>query len=142
VRNNTLFAKTSSRVIGISLGGEATGHVVVSNALLSKGSGQFDCFAYDLADRNYAARDNNLCHAANEGSWLDGGVSLVSFRGSNAADLLSLDVDPLFVSTAAPYDFTPKAGSPLLDAGHSLSATSDFGGHARGSMPDIGAIER
>lgn len=128
VRNNTLFANTTANITGISLGTEGTGHVSVNNALLSQGSGKFTCFRYGLADSAYKMRDNNLCYATN------------GAQGNSVS--VSLSVDPQFVSTKAPYDFTPKANSPLLDVGHTAGAKVDLLGKTRDATPDIGAFER
>lgn len=142
VRNNTLVARSSSNVVGISLGGEGRGHVAVSNALLSLGSGNFDCFQYDLPDQEYGARDNNLCHAASDASWTGDGATLGAWSAASTADRASSVADPLFVSSRAPFDWTPAEGSPLLNAGHALSAPNDYTGRERGHAPDVGAIER
>ncbi|HEY8943249.1 MAG TPA: choice-of-anchor Q domain-containing protein, partial [Polyangiaceae bacterium] len=142
IRNNTLFARSTRNVVGIALGGEGVEHVAVSNALLSEGTGGFTCFSYDLEDRAYGARDNNLCHTPASADWATANLSLGAWNANTSADAASSVADPLFVSTRAPYDWTPSPGSPLLDAGHAESATSDFSGQARAGRADIGAFER
>jgi hypothetical protein len=142
IRNNTMYAKSTARVTGVSLGGEGSGHVAVSNAMHSPGTGQFTCFNYDLSKSSYGARDNNQCFGAGAFSWTSSTPSLSTWRQVNSLDLKSLNVDPRFVSTAAPYDFTPAVGSPLIGAGHASSATTDLNGTSRGTTKDIGAIER
>jgi len=139
IRNNTLLADTSQSVTGIALGQEGTAHAVVSNALVSTGSGAFRCFSYDLPESDYRLRDNNLCFGASDWS---GSESLTEWQSSTSSDQNSLESDPEFVSVTAPFDFTPATGSPLVDAGHPQeSAPADKNGDPR-SAPDIGAIEQ
>jgi hypothetical protein len=143
VRNNTLLALNTNRVTGVSLGGEGGGHVAVSNALLSLGSGPFTCFDYDLAKTSYGARNNNLCYGMGSFAWTNTNATLTSWRSASGADTMSLNVNPRFTSTAAPYNFMPVSGSPLVDAGHAISsATIDFLAKTRGTARDIGAYER
>jgi hypothetical protein len=142
VRNNTLYVDSSAKMTGIAVGGQGNGHVVVSNALLSVGSGEVDCFNYDLAHSAYTARDNNLCYKANGSpDWTNTTASLPTWRVQSGDDLASQITDPLFAN--APYDFTPANGSPLVANGHdTLSALNDYSGSTRDSQPDIGAIEQ
>jgi len=133
IRNNTIYAPSSSHT-GITVMREGTGHVVANNVVYYGGTaGQ--CFDLPLAASAYASLTTNACN----GSW---GTSL----DSNRVVLTGLP----FVAAGA--DFTPAAGSPLVDA----ATTSSFSsvavgsptwsatdtGMARDGQPDIGAHER
>jgi hypothetical protein len=142
IRNNTVFARSPNKITGISLGGEGNGHVSVSNAVYSLGTGELVCFAYDLPKSSYAVRNNNLCWATNGAHWTTPYPSLSAFQAATGADLASYSADPLFTSTSEPVNFTPRAGSPLIDHGNAGSTSDDINGKARGSAPDIGAVER
>jgi parallel beta-helix repeat protein len=127
IRNNSLIATGGSDVVGISLGAAGSNHISVNNVLQYTGTGNFDCFRYDLANSAYTKRDNNICYAPN---------------GNLDADGASLVADPLFTSVEAPFDLTPRAPSPARDAGDAeLASTVDIDGEERDSSPDIGAYE-
>jgi hypothetical protein len=143
VRNNTLIDLSSAAYTGVHLGGEGTGHVSTNNAVYGGAGGSLTCFDYDLADASYADRDYNLCFAATGTlRWATGQTTLASFQTATGADTHSLTADPLFLSTQAPFDFHPGPGSPLIDAAGLQSPADDLTGTARGSLPDIGALER
>lgn len=142
VRNNTLVDLSSASVTAISLGGEGTGHVSTGNAILGDRGGTLTCFAYGLGDASYGARDQNLCFAASGTLRWAGGTALDAFQAASGADQGSVSVNPQFVSTSAPFDFHPAAGSPLLDKAVSASPADDLEGKARDATPDIGALER
>ncbi|WP_437530384.1 right-handed parallel beta-helix repeat-containing protein [Sorangium sp. So ce726] len=143
VRNNTLYAKTDGNVTGIKLGEEGTDHSVTNNVFVYEGSGIDSCFDYSgLPDSAYAARNNNVCYGVLGATrWTSTTEDLAAFQSATGHDTDSVVADPLFTSTTEPYDFTPAAGSPLLDAALPGPA-DDLEGESRGDKPDIGAFER
>ena len=56
--------------------------------------------------------------------------------------MLNSNPDRWFTNPAA-ADFTPRPGSPLVDAGHEdrFKVSTDLRGQARQGKPDIGAFE-
>jgi hypothetical protein len=148
VRNNSVLIGAASGGTGISLGGEGTGHVAVSNVVRYLGTkNSWACFDYDLAPSAYAAVGHNLCyHAAAPGAeWARGHGALAAWQGSSGLDAASLLADPGFTSIAAPsWDLRPaSASSPLVGAGDpGRSSPEDHSGMARDAQPDIGAYER
>lgn len=135
-RNNTIsfpFVANQWEQYGIHIGSEGSGYVVTNNAVHYSG-GLSRCFSYPLASSAYSTLSNNACN----GTWGTGYDSnRVTFSGSP------------FVSGT---DFTPAAGSPLVDAGASTSYSSQAigsqswsatdTGRMRDGSPDIGAYER
>ncbi len=141
VRNNSILL--SSGATAIALGGEGSGHQLVSNAIhYSGGSGNWACFDLDLASSAYAVVDNNLC-GSGSGEWERGSGDLASWQGASGLDGASQALAPQFASSLAPYDLrAASASSPMVDAGHSsASATTAYGGGSRDAQPDIGAYE-
>lgn len=140
VRNNSIYLRgTDVLTTGIAVGGEGTGHVVVSNVVsMDNGNG----FAFDLADGDYAAVNNNMMEQLGSATW-GTGITLAAWQSSRGFDLNSLTGNPVFASTASPnYNLVPMVGSPLIDAGHStLSATADYTSASRVGISDIGAYE-
>jgi hypothetical protein len=147
IRNNSVFIGAASGGTGIALGGEGTGHLVVSNAVHYAGtSGSWSCFALDLAPSAYSAVDHNLCTFPNAsgGEWVDGQGDLAAWQGSSSFDSSSTVADPDFLSVTGPgYDLSAgSATSPMVDAGHpTSSAPLDIAGDPRDANPDIGAHE-
>jgi hypothetical protein len=133
IRNNTVYAPSSSHT-GIAVMREGTGHVVTNNVVYYGGPAG-DCFSLTLASSAYALLAANACN----GNW---GTSLDSGR-------VVLTGSPF---VAAGQDFTPAAGSPLVNAGttanHSTAAIGSVDwsaadtGRTRDGQPDIGAHER
>lgn len=150
VRNNTLYAAGGGNVTGISVGQQGTGHSVYNNTIYyTAGGGQRRCFAYpNLNDSAFTIRDYNVCYGAGGTNWAGGGGggTLSAFQSATGADQNSLDADPLFTSLVAPYDFTPTASSPLVDAAldsdEAPAPADDATSADRDNSPDIGAIER
>ncbi len=142
VRNNSILVKSGDST-GISVGGEGTGHRVVSNALQYTGTGAWACFNLNLPSSSYATVDNNLC-SYTSGEWERGSGGLSSWRSASGFDLNSLFADPQYLSRTIPYDLRAgSASSPMVDRGHpTLSSPTAFGGVPRDTNPDIGAHER
>jgi hypothetical protein len=133
IRNNTIYAG-SAAVFGVVVEREGTGHVVTNNVVYYGGAtGQ--CFDFPLAASAYSLLSNNACN----GSW---GTTKDTNR-------VALTGSP-FVNVGS--DFTPAAGSLILDAGTTANfSTQAIGnlswsetdvGKARDARPDIGAFER
>lgn len=146
VRNNSIYVGAAAGGAGMRVGGEGSGHVVVSNAIHYAGSrGGWACMILDLPAGSYAAVDYNLCFfAGTNGEWVEGAGDLATWSAASGFDTNSLVADPSFTAPAAsPWDLSASsASSPLVNAGHpSLSSQSSHGGHGRDANPDIGAHE-
>jgi hypothetical protein len=148
VRNNSIVATArAGGGVGISLGEEGTGHVVVSNAISYEGTRKdWSCFKLPLAAAAYQAVDHNVC-SSGPGAWAewrDGRGDLERWRRASGFDGSSRALDPRFSRTVAPgYDLAPALDSPLLRAGHpSLSAKLDIAGRLRSPTPAAGAFDR
>ena len=148
VRNNSIYFGPDASGTGIYLGGEGTGHVLVSNAVYYAGTNDgWNCLDLDLALSSYDAVDNNLCYFPNApgGEWMNGVGTLADWQSSSSLDASSVVTDPGFVSTTGPdFDLSPESDtSPLVDSGHpTLSSNTDLTGTDRDDSPDIGAYER
>jgi hypothetical protein len=142
VRNNTLVDLSSASMTGVSLGGEGTGHTSSGNAILGDGGGTLSCFAYGLDHASYGLRDHNLCFVSAGTLRWAGGSALAAFQAASGVDGNSVSANPGFVSSSAPFDFHPAAGSPLIDSAGSASPADDLEGKTRDTNPDIGALER
>jgi hypothetical protein len=147
VRNNSIYISGAGGT-GISVGGEGSGHSIVSNAVLYTGTGRdWSCFDADLPAASYEAIDYNACHFPNAGSggeWESGSGALAAWQAASGFDGNSMQADPGFSSPAAPdYDLSAASEtSAIVDAGHpALSASNDFYGRPRDERPDIGAFE-
>jgi hypothetical protein len=146
VRNNTVVSVTGGT--GIAVGGDGTGHIVVSNAIVTEDTASaWNCLQLDLPASAYAAVDNNLCDysTAPGGEWVDGHGDLASWQAASGFDAASLAADPGYPSLQGPPWALPpgSAASPLVDHGHpTLSAPTDIHGAPRDAAPDIGAWER
>jgi hypothetical protein len=154
IRNNTIYNTGSDANAGIRIGSSysATGYVVTGNAVVNA-SGLTACYSY--AGNGIQYWDYNLCNGAGSVGTPAGGW-----------DTHSLTSAPQFTGATAPYDFTPAAGSPLVDGG-STATSCTVAGLAnqacssslawrsatwtpwqetplkpRDSTPDIGAFER
>lgn len=150
VRNNTIyFASGATSGNGISVL-SGTGHVLENNAIyyaVTK-AGSSDNVCYQLPAKPAAAlkmADYNICLIPGGADWMiaygSAGMSLATWQGQSGFDKHSLMTDPMF--TNAPNDFTPAAGSPLINAGDASNSPSvDLNGKTRDSQPDIGAIEK
>lgn len=140
VRNNSLYLRNASpSTVAIKVGGEGTGHVVVSN-LISTDNG--NGFAMNLANGAYTSLDYNMMELLNSASW-GSGQTLGAWSASRGFDTNSLLGDPLLTSPGSPdYNLLPQESSPAIDAGHpTMSATTDFTGTMRMGVADIGAME-
>lgn len=146
VRNNSIYT-TANESLGIRLGGEGTGHVIVSNAMQSTiASGFWACLSMDLATSAYAAVDNNVCGFSTGfgRDWEQGSGDLVAWRAASGFDLSSVAALPGFAAAGVPtHDLTAALPtSPMVNAGHpTRSAATEFHGNQRGANPDAGAHE-
>jgi hypothetical protein len=149
IRNNSIYFSpaVTGGSLGIYLGDEGTGHVVVNNALHYSGTaGGVSGFDLNLPVASYAAVDNNIFYSPNSPSskW-EGSTSktLTQWRSATPFDVNSSPHNPLFTSPASPnFDFTIPAGSPAVDKGNIVYAsTMDITGQKRDGFPDIGAYE-
>ena len=127
------------------LGGEGSGHVLVSNTIHYAGtSSSWSCFALDLPLASYAAIDNDLCYAPGASQWVRGRGDLAAWQSYSGTCGSCSTADPLYsgVSGAA-YTLSPASAlSPLVNTGHgTLSAPLAIGEVARDALPDIGAYE-
>lgn len=131
IRNNTIYMTGGvggpwPSSAGIYIGIEGTGHVISNNTIYRTNGW---CWATPLADSAYTVT-NNACY---------GGASY----DNTPADPHVVTANPLY--TNPPIDFTPQAGSPLINAGSDISAYKaliDFTLRLRSKPPDIGAVER
>ncbi|MDH5675439.1 MAG: right-handed parallel beta-helix repeat-containing protein [Myxococcales bacterium] len=141
VRNNSLYV-ADQQGTGISLGGEGSGHVAVSNSIVyAGGDGAWNCFRFQGDLAAFALIDNNLCNHSS-GEWADGYGDLAAWQSASGMGSLSSTADARYTSVVPPYNLAPlDAESGLVDAGHATgSAAEDFNSAAR-SVPDIGAYE-
>lgn len=140
VRNNSVFLRgAGTQTTGITVGGEGTGYVVVSNLVsMDNGNG----FAMDLADGAYTTVDYNMMEQQGSATWGAGG-SLSAWTSTRGFDQHSLTGNPLFTAPSSPsFNLLPLAGSPVVDAAHpTLSATTDYAAANRVGISDIGAYE-
>lgn len=146
VRNNSLHVATPNSV-GIALGGEGSGHVVVGNAIESiAGSGFWACLSLDLPIDRYAAVDHNVCaHVAGTGrEWEAGSGALAAWNLASGFDAHSVASAPGFAAPAAPaFDLSAgDAAAAMIGRGDPLlGAPLDFFGAPRGPAPDAGAYQ-
>jgi hypothetical protein len=146
VRNNSIHVATSNSV-GIAVGGEGDGHVVVGNAIESTASGGFwSCLSLDLPVSAYAAVDHNVCgYAAGAGhEWEAGSGALAAWRVGSGLDANSVFAPPGFaLPGAAPYDLSASGpAAAMVGRGHpGLGATHDIHAELRGTPPDAGAFQ-
>jgi len=149
VRNNSIYVSGPGGT-GIRVGREGNDHLVVSNAILYAGSGNWNCFAIDLPATDYQAVDNNQCWFPNasSGEWVDGvGTNpdpLSAWQAASGLGVSSQEADPGFANPAGPgFDLSATNGQvAMVDHGHpTVSAPLAFGGLARDSHPDVGAYE-
>lgn len=113
VQNNTLISRSSAGAVGIRVGGEASGHVVRNNALLSVGTGRLTCFSYDLPNARYASREGNVCHASNGSAWTEAIGKLGAWQQASGADHSSSDADPRLPATRSRFRWTRLDGVEL-----------------------------
>ena len=147
IRNNSIF--TSIGGTGIDLGTEGTGHIIVSNAVHYSGSGNFNCFNFNLPASAYTAVDNNTCFFPNSNTaqWEAGsGTSpspLGAWQAQSGFGTNSKNINPEFTDPTLPLvDLSPKSTSQIIGAGHTTrSSQKDFRGKSRGNNPDAGAFE-
>ncbi len=140
VRNNSLYLRNANAsTVAIKVGGEGTGHVVVSNLISMDNGNGFDM---DLADGDYDGLDYNMMELLNSASW-GAGQTLNTWSASRGFDVNSISGDPLFTAPGSPdYNLLPQGLSPAIDAGHpTMSAFTDYTGAMRTGVADIGAIE-
>lgn len=146
VRNNSIYTSNGDR-IGIYVGGEGTGHVIVSNAIQADiSSGSWACLSMPLPTNACAAIDNNIrgYAPASGREWEQGSGSIAAWRTASGFDLASQAVTPGFASPGAPgHNLSAHtAASALVDAGHpTRSAPRDLYGVLRSAPPDAGAHE-
>ncbi|MEP6882012.1 MAG: right-handed parallel beta-helix repeat-containing protein, partial [Dokdonella sp.] len=146
VRNNSIYTSNGDS-IGIYVGGQGTGHVIVSNAIQANISGgSWACLSMPLPGGAYAAINNNVCgYAPASGrEWEEGSGNIAAWRAASGFDLASKAMAPGFASPGAPGHnlSAASATSAMVDAGHaSLSAQRDVYGILRSPPPDAGAHE-
>jgi len=144
VRNNSIFVSTTNSV-GIDVGGQGSGHRLVSNAIQSVAStGFWACLSLTLPSSAYAAINHNVCGfvAGAQREWELGSGSLSQWQVSSGFDAASLQQSPGFVDPAFPgLDLrATDAQAAMVGRGHpSLSAPFDIDGVSRGPLPDAGA---
>lgn len=133
VRNNTIYytaGVTSGTHRGITAFDDGSGHSYTNNAIAFSGSGSyFHCL--HLQGSSYGAITNNSCFGQSETGNTEPGITVTTA--------------PQFTNpgSGATFDFTPLAGSPLLNAADPAHApTYDLTGKTRDATPDIGAYER
>jgi hypothetical protein len=130
IRNNTVFftsGATTGDFRGITSINDGDNHVISNNAFSWFGSGgTFICF--NLSG-SYDAVTNNACYGGTIGY---------------AEAVNTITAAPQYTSPGcgAGYDFTPAAGSPLINSGSAIYySPTDLTGQARDDWPDIGAFE-
>jgi hypothetical protein len=140
VRNNSIYLRgTDVLTTGISVGGEGTGHMVISNVVsMDNGNG----FSMDLADGAYSTVDYNMLEQQGGATW-GAGVSLASWNSSRGFDLNSFTGNPMFTAPGSPsFNLVPIVVSSVVNAGHPrISSTTDYTGANRVGVSDIGAYE-
>jgi hypothetical protein len=150
VRNNTIyFTETATSGKGISVS-SGTGHTLENNAIyfVATKAGTSDNLCYGLPSSPASAMisvDYNICEIPSNAHWASApgssAMTLAAWQALSGLDNHSKLTDPMFSNP--PTDFTPAAGSPLLNAGDPANSPStDLNGKLRDSQPDIGAIER
>ena len=77
------------------------------------------------------------------GSTSAGITTLAAWQAATGQDASSVQADPLYTSTTAPFDLHPLPGSPVVGAAVLTPAyvTTDFDGRLRDAAPDAGAFE-
>jgi len=72
-----------------------------------------------------------------------GFATLAAWQAASGHDAASVQADPLFVSTASPFDLHTLPGSPVIGAARNTPSyvTTDFDGRLRDAAPDAGAFE-
>jgi len=141
IRNNSIDIDGGQ---AIGLVDEGKGHVVTNNAIYNagQGNGGVGCFRLNLPASAYGAVDNNVCFTNDKGEWVIGKGQLSAWTAASGFDAQSIQVDPQFKSIMAPYDLSPAATSPLIDAADPKNASAtDITGKTRDGQPDIGAFE-
>ncbi len=150
VRSNTIqFTATATTGRGISLP-SGTGHTIENNAIAFSVTqvGASDNLCYGLPSSPTSAMavvDYNICRIPTGAHWTSSAgvsaMSLSAWQTLSNMDKHSLMVDPMFSNP--PADFTPAAGSPLINTGNAADSPSvDLNGKTRDSHPDVGAVER
>jgi len=147
VRNNSVFIQQATdTTTGIGVGGQGSGHIVVSNMVLygSGGPGPFGyCFAADLSAGSYTW-DNNLCY--NFAGWTSAYATKAAFSAARSgADANGVSGDPVLVATPASgngFSMQIQTSSPAKNAGNStLSAPRALYSYPKIGVRDIGAYE-
>jgi hypothetical protein len=147
VRNNSIWVGGAGGGVGIRVGTEGGGHVVVSNAVQSTtATSSWACFSLDLPLGSYDAVDNNVCAYAAGPSreWEQGSGSLATWHAATNFDGASLAAAPGFSAPGAPaYDLAASsAAAPMVGLGNlTRSAPTEFYGLPRGAAPDAGAFQ-
>jgi hypothetical protein len=136
--NNVLWGQRQGAYGGLSVGQNVTDLDLYNNVILSINfahiGGTFDP-AEHRGDYNLLGADIN--------QWQEGPNDVIA--GDPGFTAIP-DMDGAPVASPTPADFTPKTGSPLIDAGFPGDATIviptiDFFGNPRDATPNIGAIE-
>lgn len=146
VRNNSIYISATNS-IGIRLGGEGSGHQIVSNAIQSVAvSGSFACLDANLPAASYAAINHNVCgFVAGAGrEWELGSGTIAQWRAASGFDFSSIHANPGYAAPGGPaFDLQAAGGDvPMVQAGHAvLSSDFDFLGAPRSPPPDAGARE-
>ncbi len=136
--NNVLWGRRQGAYGGLSVGQNVSDLDLYNNVILSINfahiGGSFDA-AEHRGDFNLLGADID--------QWQEGANDIVTGDPGFAA-IPGMDGEP--VASPKPEDFTPAAGSPLIDAGRAGDSeipvpSVDFFGNPRDSTPNIGAIE-
>jgi hypothetical protein len=133
VQNNVLYGAMTTGKRGIFITNSAqTTWDIANNIAVNWTHGIGDATGTATIER----LDNN-CLFGNSTNYYDNSTGILNGKvGPN-----SLTGNPLFVN-AAGGDFRLQAGSPCINAGVNVGATTDMDGNPVGSPPDIGAYER
>ncbi len=130
----------------ISVVSSDTSNILVQNNIFFNNSNK-DVYMEGQSNIHF---DNNLYYKSSfTNNWFDDTnfSTLAAWQNGASMDSHSLDKNPLFNNASGTYsqptDFKLQATSPAINAGASVSLTTDYAGTSvpQGSVPDIGAYE-